>query len=587
VLNESAERLHIDPSRDWITIQSRFKHEGESFLTITLPAMEAALLESIASSSWVPNRLWKQSRKGGPEFLREFLGLVFDYGVAGVPILENPSAEALRCIRQILLLNGKVRVLPTPERSARAIEGFLETERELRHSRKSILAAYDDEFNLVVNVLYGELFQKSQKDLEFSFHPKHGPGQTAESSFGLRKYDTLMKSWTCRLDKAFSVVDHAFYSYGDAADMTEGRYDSTLTSPSSETPMRITLVPKTAKTPRIIAMEPTSLQWIQQGILRSLDSNIQSLPYLRASLSWRDQNRNRLLAQKASLDRSFATLDLSEASDRLHVSVVSKMLRNYPVLRRAVLASRSRQASFEGRLIQLEKFAPMGSAMCFAFETLAFAAMATLAVLRTRNTRLTRGSILRSLSQISVFGDDIIVPSDCAGGVVACLESFGLKINRRKSFWRGYFRESCGAEFFRGYDVSVVRLREKFSNYPSQPSELLSWSSSQNQFFNKGWYMVSGKMITHHLPVLTSEPESGLFYLAWAEKASTRWNRDLQRTEVRVSSPKYRSTVAGGLDRNALFHWFVTKSDVPSEHDIIHSVGRPKLVGLRSTFVAR
>jgi hypothetical protein len=58
-----------------------------------------------------------------------------------------------------------------------------------------------------------------------------------------------------------------------------------------------------------------------------------------------------------------------------------------------------------------------------------------------------------------VFGDDIIVPSECAEFVIDDLESFGLLVNRTKSFWRGAFRESCGVDAYNGVDVTPVRWK--------------------------------------------------------------------------------------------------------------------------------
>jgi hypothetical protein len=60
---------------------------------------------------------------------------------------------------------------------------------------------------------------------------------------------------------------------------------------------------------------------------------------------------------------------------------------------------------------------------------------------------------------VFVFGDDIIIPTQAAEFIVDDLESFGLVVNRTKSFWRGAFRESCGVDAFNGVNVTPVRWK--------------------------------------------------------------------------------------------------------------------------------
>lgn len=591
VLNESAKWLQIDPARDWMTIQSRIKHEGDSFLEITLPAMHDALMLSVSSGHWVPNRLWKQSRQGSPVFMQEFLGRVFDFGSSAFPIKETPDVPlALRVIRQILLLNGKVKALPSLPRQRKAIEGFFETEMELRDKRQLIIeASNSSDFQKICTILYAELFSRVEQRLD-ELPVKNGPGQTAESAFGLRKYSLLTQTWTSRLEKSFPLSQHGVFNYADYSDQTGGEYDFSALPPKNETPMRITLVPKTAKTPRLIAMEPIVNQFVQQGILSLIDEFIGKDPILAGSVSWRDQTRNRRLAQRGSEDGSLATLDLSEASDRLHVVTVHRMLRHHPSLRRAVFSCRSRQADFDGNRIFLHKFAPMGSALCFAFESLAFMAMSVLGVSRALGLQISRSSVRSMAKRISVYGDDIIVRTETASQVADTLESFGLKVNRRKSFWTGMFRESCGAEFFRGVDVSVVRLREKFDSSLGVPRNTISWVATQNLFFLKGWFNTSEMMASaiRSVPRCTPSDGAGLRFFDHSISGKTRWNRDLQRLEIFVPVPVFKDRTADSLGREILFHWFVSRRDAvdPSERDITPVVGRPELARLRVRFMA-
>lgn len=602
VLFESAEWLEIDPQRDWITIQKRIKGEGLSYLTITMPQMHDSLLTSIAAGKWIPNRLWKES-KGVPVFLRGFLDLIFDFEGVGFPVRDSALGPwdtdysltplALRLVRQILLLNSKVKVLPTQTRSEAAINGFFNTEADLRESKNSILAmARNDLFLKVSDALFGGIFDRVQQRLE-TLPAQHGPGQTAESAYGVNKYSILHESWTARLEKVVRAADIAYYNTHDLLDLTFGTADYSVICPKDESAMRITLVPKTAKTPRIIAMEPVVKQWVQQGLLSLIDHEIQRDAVICGVASWRDQERNRSLAQVGSRDGSLATLDLSEASDRLHVGVVSAMLRNYPELRGMIFASRSNVADYEGRQIVLHKFAPMGSAMCFAFETMAFLAIAMQAICTERGiTNPTRKTLQSLLVGVSVYGDDIIVPAEFVEPVITHLEAFGLKVNTRKSFWTGMFRESCGGDYFRGHDVSIVRLRVNPDD-ELQPEDLVSWIKTQNQFLLADFRKTAQWMtrVYPDVPIHEEPVPSGFAYIG-EQSGRTRYNRQLMRLEREALVPKYRNQKLDGKDRELLFHWFVTSDHGPKETgpwDVkerpVILASRPQIVRLRTKFV--
>ena len=595
VLDESAEWLSINPDHDWKTIQSRFENEGESFLAITLPAMHDHILECVSANKWSPSRLFKQDAKGSPVFMREFLGLIFERGTGTV--LEGPKAVlALRCIRQILLLNGKVKALPTPARSRKASEGFFETERELKNSRKTILSALGTRnFIDVSDILYRDIFNEVERHIyEDNILLRHGPGATADGSYGSAKYTNLRNSWTSRLEKVFPCSDFGYVNLHHYMDLNPD-FDYAVVSPQEERPMKVTLVPKTQKTPRIIAMEPTAMQFIQQGLLNLIDESIQSSP-LRAYISWRDQTRNQGLARLGSKDSSLATLDLSEASDRVHVSLVNRMLRHHPLLRKAVFASRSTRAQLNEDVIRLEKFAPMGSALCFAFETLIFFAMIVGSELERRSIpvhylRSARGEIRqRYLEGMSAYGDDLIVPTAGALTATDYLESFGLKVNRRKSFWTGEFRESCGGDYFRGYDVSVVRLREKIPSSRQDQKEIWSLAQTQNMFFQTGFVSTAARIAELAPWVPTSDRVllSGIYMLSSSSNCPSRWNPLLQRLEYRVLegvffTPSYK---AEGWDE--LFSSFTAlhaRKGPANTYQALPFDRRPELCRLRSSWI--
>jgi hypothetical protein len=214
-------------------------------------------------------------------------------------------------------------------------------------------------------------------------------------------------------------------------------------------------VPKSYKTFRTISMEPTTLQYCQQGVWGEIDRVVRSSTFLRNRLDFHDQTRNQRLAREGSICRNYATLDLSAASDSVSYDLVKKLFRGTKLLRYLVATRSSRTILPDGRLIDLKKFAPMGSSLCFPIETLVFASICAY---------VTRGHNVPG--DFSVYGDDIIVPTQCAGQVIRILESLGFRVNHEKSFYQPtcWFRESCGGEYVDGFDVTPMRVSRRYES---------------------------------------------------------------------------------------------------------------------------
>lgn len=571
VLFEGGKRLQIDPSRSWKTIQDRYDHEGRSYLSITLPSMHDDFIEAVAAGKWLGSRLFGVS-KGRPVFLREILQLVFNLGAAGCPIKEgNTANHAVLVIRQVLLLFKKQKALPSPSRSAKAVDSFFDTERELRDRRKSILGAWTNDHQRINTILFGDLFSNVESDIrEGAYVFKHGPGSVAERVYGVRKYSTVQELWTRRLDR---VLPYDEVCYANTHHLLDRPTFMQPLSPRDELAMRVILVPKTQKTPRIIAADQTANQFVQQGIHSLLLHHVKADKNLRSSIDWTDQTRQRKLAKDGSLDGSVATLDLSEASDRVHVSLVVRMLKNHSLLREVVFACRTSRASFSGRTIFLEKFAPMGSALCFPFETMIFTVIVIRACLKARGLPVTRRNVLQALRRVSLYGDDIIVPTETATTVTADLESFGLKVNSRKSFWTGEFRESCGGDYFRGLDVTPVYLRYNLLD-SGDPKSLAATISSQNQFFDKGWFDVSDYLTGLHkklsrLSYTCREDYRGFMFKDFSDR-NLRHDANLQCavfTVAEFSLSERKLTDPDGWDQ--LMDWMI--SSVRSQQPISKS----------------
>jgi hypothetical protein len=333
-------------------------------------------------------------------------------------------------------------------------------------------------------VLFGEVFSKVDRDIYWGrILPKHGPGATADRLSSNEKWD--QRTWTSRLQRVFPVEEFLANSPSNYRAISS---EVNILEPGSEVPVRVITVPKTLKTPRIIAIEPTCMQYMQQGLYRAILDAIYEDGFLSRMIGFDDQEPNRDLARRGSLGGELATLDLSEASDRVSNQHVLAMLSDWPLLSEAVQATRSRKADVPGHgVIRLAKFASMGSALCFPLEAMVFLTLVFLGIERELSAPLSYEEVVKLYrKQVRVFGDDIIAPREHVLSVVNELETFGFRVNVGKSFWIGRFRESCGREYYDGSDVSIVRVRSIFPTQRQDADGVISAVSLRNQLYWAG-----------------------------------------------------------------------------------------------------
>lgn len=535
--NEPAER-------DFAVLKSRVKHEGLSYLTITLPSFGSDFERCLADGE-IGSKYFRSFRKYRriPAFLRGIVSHVFDAGTG--LLLECPSISAVESIRQICFMYKKLKLACAPHRVASAFAGYIRDERAL-----DVPLVPEDiaHFGAVSDLLWESL---SVYDNTLDLLPKHGPGATAERISGNQKY--VHQKWYQRLERYFPMDSYAFSSLNAIESKEFERL--TLVSEADEQPVRVIHVPKTLKGPRIIAIEPVCMQYAQQAISRLLVKHLESTkPYL-GHVNFTNQGINRRLAMIGSEDKSHATLDLTSASDRVPLSLVSRMLEIAPVLRDAILACRSSRAQLpSGKIITLRKFASMGSALCFPIESMYFYTLCIGALLRKYNRPVTREDIRLMSSRVTIYGDDIIVPQIDAAAVVDHLQKYYCKVNMSKSFWSGNFRESCGMDAFMGEEVTPTYVREMPPDDRRDGAALVSWMSASNHFYKRGYWRTARVLSKYcerllgKLPIVGPD-SAGLGMVSFQQVVSIeRWGQRYQRPEVRtwVASPVYRTDKLDG-----------------------------------------
>jgi hypothetical protein len=373
---------------------------------------------------------------------------------------------------------GKILKPCSDARVKGAMEGYIKCEKEVRESDDAMTEAQRLALQRVSSLLYKEVFAfLDQLVFDRTLLPKHGPGTTADRISGNQKYQH--RTWPARLEQYFPFGEYGLSS----STLVDGVAPVDFLEPDQEFPARVIPVPKTLKTPRIIAAEPVAMQYAQQALADGLWISLKRDDNLSEMIGHREQETNQSLARKGSLYGNLATLDLSEASDRVSNQHVRLMTADFPILQGAIESCRSLKADVDGEIIDLAKFASMGSALCFPIEAMVFLTIIFIGIENELNTPLTPELISSFRGKVRVYGDDIIVPVDFVRTVISSLESFGIRVNASKSFWTGRFRESCGKEFYAGEDVSIVRVRREFPASRHDVSELVSLVSLRNQLY--------------------------------------------------------------------------------------------------------
>lgn len=341
---ELASICHTSASRDWKTVQRRVEDEGFSFLTITLPSfakdLEQALEEGKVSNGHFQS-FKKDRRTGLPRFLGGFLSTIFDeHGALRADVAD--IAEPIRCVRQLCYLYQKIELECSDARKLAAVRAFVDADSGAAQWEADHDPSVLQDMGRIAPLLFREVFSEiDQLIYEGDLTPRHGPGATADRLRGNAKYD--LAYWPSRLDHVFPYMEYGLPSLGRESLFKE----SVVQHPDEdmELPARVVLVPKTLKTPRVIAAEPTSLQYMQQAVASPLVRLLESRTcFVQGMIGFTDQDPNRELARHGSLHGSVATLDMSEASDRVTVSQVKAVTQRFPHFQEALLATRSQKA---------------------------------------------------------------------------------------------------------------------------------------------------------------------------------------------------------------------------------------------------
>lgn len=293
-------------------------------------------------------------------------------------------------------------------------------------------------------------------------------------------------------------------------------------------------VPKSMTKKRSITVEPSLQTFVQQGLRRMLENAI-SHHSDGIEIFLHDQSYNQQLALQGSIDSYWATIDLSKASDSVKVEHVMCFPDE---VARLLLAARTPYVSLNDQTYYMHTYAGMGNATTFRVECIVFAAIARMACEDA-------GIAVSG----SVYGDDIIVPTAAVDHLLKLLSQFGFTVNEEKSYWSGYFRESCGIEAYMGNDISPVRIPRRFMMQPVVPVDCV------RDYANAliGYPLARRYVLRNFLKdrkILSAYTDDRYLLSSGTNLNSNvpfRYNKNLQRYEYRVHQPK-ASSVSSDTD---------------------------------------
>jgi hypothetical protein len=318
-----------------------------------------------------------------------------------------------------------------------SIGGFVATQRRMkvwqrRPASRVVLDEVREAASSVVNWnrLCCELENVDITDILFT------PGVSFDTSSSLvSKLQSLLREHAEYFPMPFGIPVAA--SQG----VEEQRYDGAGHEIHS---VRLVVVPKNYKTGRVIAPENVYRQALARRYFVIADR------FLPGEIKLHDQTQNQRLAEEGSITGDLATLDLSAASDSLTLTLLKEILpQRFMRIMDKILPTHYVN---KGQEYLLHSAATMGNSMTFWLESVVFLSIARAAVAYYNRFADSDNHT------ISVYGDDIIVPTDAALTVMEWLNELGFIVNETKSYYTrdNLYRESCGEEYYNGINVSSV-----------------------------------------------------------------------------------------------------------------------------------
>jgi hypothetical protein len=435
----------------------------------------------------------------------------------------------LRYLRQLLLFCYKAYVEHDQDTTENAFKAFFEVNARTGEYGASLSKASPVLLNIARKFCQSVLYRTDWTDIK----PSHGPGASITPK-------ERWSSWFESIDYVYPYSDYMYLYFN--RDHCDQRGDCTF---GSEIRSKLIAVPKDSRGPRLICVHPAEAIWIQQGVRRQLERAISRDRFHRGiwprgKIHFDDQSINGRIAFNSSRTRRYATLDMKEASDRISEPLVQILFGDHYKYFGCCRAQNVYRPGLhtDGDSVDIHSYAPMGNATTFPVQSLVFWAICSASL---------QYHGFHQPGAVFVFGDDIIVPTSMAEIVINDLESFGLLVNRTKSFWRSGFRESCGVDAFNGVNVTPIRWKTTMDAEHISGLQSLSDTAMRlrmagyTEAASTAYWTISRRFRSHGktLPFTDNPNHGGIAeystdYNAWS---SAYWHRSLHK----YVTPVYRT----------------------------------------------
>lgn len=473
--------------RDCGEIRDRYRAEGLPFLTVALPRLGKAL-DALLGRGTSFNVLGFEKRPDTqiPKLFGDLFERVMDSSGNELPDCEP---TVVRALRQLTLFAYKLETPYDESLEETLLTTFVKVDKEL-----PVFIDRDPVLDIAAQLCATVFGCFDHLDIV----PRHGGGSVATGEDPAEKH--VFKRLYTAIERVYPFTEYFVWSLSQVAD--EYRVIQGLQVLPSGT-AKVVLVPKDSRGPRIISCEPLEYQWIQQGLGNAIRANLEKHRLTRGFVNFTDQQINRSLAQIGSSTGQWVTLDMKEASDRVSCALVVRIFERLPLLRDALIATRSTRTKLpNGTIVELRKFAPMGSNLCFPVEAFVFWALAVASLVHKESERIgpvaahtvarqRRELIRRFASSVFVYGDDIIVGREDYATLLSYFPTVGLLFNEAKCCVTGSFRESCGMDAFKGVDVTPLRLRKQWSHSYMDTEFLSSYVAFSNAAYLAGYHRMA------------------------------------------------------------------------------------------------
>jgi hypothetical protein len=243
---------------------------------------------------------------------------------------------------------------------------------------------------------------------------------------------------------------------------------------------RLSFVPKTTEISRTICTEPLCNMFLQKGVGIAIERQLRKVCGIDLT---NQQFKNRTMARLGSKTDIFGTIDLSSASDSMSIGLVREFFPRQ-VVSWLELTRSPVTILPDGTEVELHMVSSMGNAFTFPLQTLYFLSL-VYGAYRALGF-MPRFPFGHSFGNLAVNGDDIIVIRRAYALVCQLLSLTGFKVNVDKSFNEGFFRESCGGDYYLGENVRGVyikRLKDDADRY-SAINRLNCWSAAHGILLN-------------------------------------------------------------------------------------------------------